>query len=741
MADISNSFLSSKHFILEQLQRVPFVGAALDKATWPPSADYLREFVLPIFVAAAILFLVHYISSMALAPQKKFGAKVKVAGPGVAYRHDRFLAFLETPFEGANTIAAMFEIAAKNHYDKKFLGTRKLLKRELEKDEKTGRKLEKLSLGEYQWETYGQVYERAVNFSSGLMNIGHKSTEKVAIFAETRAEWYIGLQASMRQSLTVVTVYASLGEDALIHSLNETEVTTVICDSKQLEKICEVGSKLETLKHVIYMGEQLEDVVKPTNAPSHWKIETFEAVEKIGLESKVEANPPSPSDVAVIMYTSGSTGMPKGVVMSHANIVATIAAVFAVVPDVGPTDVYLAYLPLAHVLELSAEVGMAAIGASIGYGSPLTLIDSSNKVKKGTKGDAPTLSPTLMAAVPAILDRIRDGVRKKVDSAGGMGKTLFDLAYDRRLAAIEGSYFGAWGLEKIFWDTLVFKKVRAAIGGRVRFMLSGGAPLSGDTQRFMNICFGMPIGQGYGLTETCAGGTFSEWDDTSVGRVGPPIPCSFIKLIDWDDGGYRTTDQPIPRGEICIGGPNVTQGYYKNPSKTAEDYHVDSEGLRWFHTGDIGQFHSDGVLEIVDRKKDIIKLQAGEYVSLGKVEAALQACSMVENVMVHAEPTKNYATALVVPSKQSLVEWANSKGIDSSDFVKLCDNKEAVGEVLKAISKTGKDSKLERFEVPQKIKLLSEPWTPESGLVTAALKLKRENLRKQFATELAELYA
>ncbi|ONK54774.1 uncharacterized protein A4U43_UnF11680 [Asparagus officinalis] len=199
---------------------------------------------------------------------------------------------------------------------------------------------------------------------------------------------------------------------------------------------------------------------------------------------------PVSADIAVIMYTSGSTGLPKGVMMTHGNILSTLSAVMTIVPGLGRKDVYLAYLPLAHVLELAAESLMVAVGISIGYGSPLTLTDTSNKIKKGTKGDASVLRPTLMVAVPAILDRVRDGVRKKVDAKGGLSRKLFDIAYGRRLAAINGSWFGAWGLEKMLWDFLVFRKVRAVLGGHIRFLLSGGAPLSGDTQRFINICLG-----------------------------------------------------------------------------------------------------------------------------------------------------------------------------------------------------------------------------------------------------------
>ncbi|KAI3767601.1 hypothetical protein L2E82_17850 [Cichorium intybus] len=659
---------------------------------------------------------------------------------GYAIRNYRFTSPVETAWEGIKTLAELFEQACKEHGDKNLLGTRKLISRETQVHA-DGRSFEKLHLGDYEWMSYGQVFQVVCNFSSGLVQVGHRPGERVAIFADTREEWFIALQACFRRNLTVVTMYASLGEEAICHSLNETEVTTVICGNKELKKLLDISGQIDTVERVICMDDDDDDDILTDDGSSSWKMFSFSQVEQIGRENPVDADLPLPADVAVIMYTSGSTGLPKGVMMTHSNVLATVSAVMTIVPGLGGKDVYLAYLPLAHILELAAENLIAAVGSSIGYGSPLTLTDTSSKIKKGTKGDASILRPTLMAAVPAILDRVRDGVRKKVDSAGGVSKKLFDLAYNRRLAAINGSWFGAWGLEKLLWSFLVFRKVRAILGGRIRFILSGGAPLSADTQRFINICLGAPIGQGYGLTETCAGGTFSEYDDTSVGRVGAPLPCSYIKLIDWPEGGYLTSDSPMPRGEIVIGGPNVTLGYFKNDEKTKEVYKVDKRGFRWFYTGDVGQFHKDGCLEIIDRKKDIVKLQHGEYVSLGKVEAVLSVSPYVDNIMLHANSFHSYCVALVVASQASLESWALQKGIKFDDFTSLCQMEETVKEVYGSLIKAAKTARLEKFEMPAKIKLLSEAWTPESGLVTAALKLKRDVIRKTFKQDLANFYS
>ncbi len=212
-------------------------------------------------------------------------------------------------------------------------------------------------------------------------------------------------------------------------------------------------------------------------------------------------------------------------------------------------------------------------------------------------------------------------------------------------------------------DRLIFKKMRALVGGRIRLLLSGGAPLSPDTHDFVRNALSLPLVQGYGLTESCACGTIMDSDELTTGRGGPPLQGVEIKLVNWEEGNYKVTDKPNPRGEIIVGGGNVATGYYKMPKKTKEDFYKDETGRRWFKTGDIGEIYPDGTLKIIDRKKDLVKLQSGEYVSLGKVESLMKTCSLIENVCVYGDPTKFTCVALVVADRNKLTTLGEKLGL------------------------------------------------------------------------------
>lgn len=431
------------------------------------------------------------------------------------------------------------------------------------------------------------------------------------------------------------------------------------------------------------------------------------------------------------MYTSGSTGNPKGVMLTHNNLLATMKGFLDSV-GAKPTDVILGFLPLAHSFELLAESAAMLAGVPIGYSTPLTLIDSSPKIMKGSLGDAKVLRPTAMTIVPLILDRITKGINDRISSGSAVQRTIFTFAYE---------YKRKWyrrGYRTSMTDALVFKKVGELMGGQMRGMISGGAPLSPETHEKVRLCLCVMMAQGYGLTETAAGGTVMEETDITTGRSGAPSTMSLIRLVNWEEGNYFVNNKPFPQGEVLIGGENVAAGYFEMPEETRESF-FEEDGVNWFRTGDIAEMHNDGSVKIIDRKKDLVKLQHGEYLSLGRIESELKTCQVVENICIYADSTKIYCIALVQPSEKGLKDLAASLGIQGT-YGDFCSNRSIIEAATRLIADYGRRRGLNKFEIPAKISLCEELWTPDSGLVTAAFKIKRKEIQSKYNDVIRSIY-
>ncbi|XP_034490199.1 long-chain-fatty-acid--CoA ligase 4-like [Drosophila innubila] len=635
--------------------------------------------------------------------------------------------------ENIDTLEKVLNYVAKTYSSKQCLGTRQIISEE-DEPQPNGRIFKKYNMGDYKWKSYLETDRMANYFGRGLRELGQPARQKIVIFAETRAEWLIAAHGCFKQSMPIVTVYATLGDDGVAHCIAETEVTTVITSHDLLPKFKTILPNCPNINTIIYMEDQLHKT--PTTEfteDNRVKILPFTKVVKNGSYSKCENVPPKGDDIAIIMYTSGSTGTPKGVMLSHKNCIASMKG-FCDMVSIYPDDVLIGFLPLAHVFELLAESVCLMTGISIGYSTPLTLIDSSTKIKRGCRGDASVLKPTCMTSVPLILDRISKGIYDKVNTGSTFQKSIFELLYQYKVKWINR------GFQTPLTDLFVFKKVANLLGGKVRLILSGGAPLSAETHEQIKTCLCLNLIQGYGLTETSSAATAMDTADMTYGRTGGPLTICDIRLVNWEEGNYRISNKPFPQGEILIGGDCVSVGYYNLPSKTNEDFFVE-DGRRWFRTDDIGEIQADGVLKIIDRKKDLVKLQAGEYVSLGKVETELKTCSIIENIYVYGDSTKRFTVALVVPDQHQLLQLAASIGVCDKSFQELCSSQIMEKAILKEIAEHASKRKLQKFEVPMAVTLCNEVWSPDMGLVTAAFKLKRKNIQSRYQKDINRMYA
>ncbi|CAF1080787.1 unnamed protein product [Rotaria sordida] len=673
--------------------------------------------------------------------QKHTRAKlIDPSDPSAPYRAVEVIDELRnTPDTHIKTLADIPEHCLQRYADKETLGVREILDIQDEK-QPNGKIFKKFVMGEYKFTTYREAYNRIEAIGRGLLSIGAEPGDKVLIFAETRSEWLLSAFGAFRHGLTVVTLYATLGEEAIKHGINESEVSIVVTSYELLSKLEQTLEHTEKVRYVIYfppLGKS--ETIKLPKDKHNIQFIPLDQLEEEGKNATINENilrkRPNKKDIAVIMYTSGSTGTPKGVLIKHENIIAAMTGqqerTFTMVnPD---TDIYIAYLPLAHILELCCEIVVFYMGIKSGYSSPQTLTDQSTAIKQGQKGDLQVLRPHIMCCVPAILDRIHKTVNEKINQSNIFRRQLFQMGYRIKVKRLEE------GLDSPCLNKVIFARLnQMVLGGRVKTMMCGGAVLSGETQRFVQAALCVTLFQGYGLTETCAAATIADQFDTSVGRAGYPLVSCEIRLIDWEEGHYHNTDKPNPRGEILIGGKVVADGYYAGASKENANF-KEIDGTKYFCTGDIGEIFPDGTLKIIDRKKDLVKLRGGEYVSLTKVEMAVSKFLIVENCCLCASSSAEYTVLLISPNPKQMTIYSEKK-FNEKEWQKLIDNEEFNEQILKDVQEACKKGGIEKFETPQRVKIVTEIWTPETGLVTDALKLKRKAIEQKYHDVIEDLY-
>ncbi|XP_057552193.1 long-chain-fatty-acid--CoA ligase 1 isoform X3 [Hippopotamus amphibius kiboko] len=551
----------------------------------------------------------------------------------------------------------------------------------------------------YEWLSYKQVADLSECVGSALLHKGFKaaSDQFIGIFSQNRPEWVIVELGCFTYSMVIVPLYDTLGTEAIIYIINKAELSLVFVDKPEKANILLEGveNKLTPSLKTIVLMDSFGSNLWERGRKCGVEILSMTAMEDLGRANRQKPKPPEPEDLAIICFTSGTTGNPKGAMITHQNVVSDCSAFVKM-----------------------TECVMLCHGAKIGFfqGDIRLLMD-----------DLKALQPTVFPVVPRLLNRMFDRIFAQANTT--LKRWLLDFASKRKEAELRSGIIRNNSL----WDKLIFHKIQSSLGGKVRLMITGAAPVSATVLTFLRAALGCQFYEGYGQTECTAGCCLSLPGDWTAGHVGAPMPCNIVKLVDVEEMNYVAAKG---EGEVCVKGANVFQGYLKDPAKTAEA--LDKDG--WLHTGDIGKWLPNGTLKIIDRKKHIFKLAQGEYIAPEKIENIYQRSEPVAQVFVHGESLQAFLIAIVVPDVETLGSWAQKRGFKGS-FEELCRNKDVKKAILEDMVRLGKDFGLKSFEQVRGISLHPELFSVNNGLLTPTMKAKRPELRNYFRSQIDELYS
>ncbi|KAJ3377928.1 Long chain acyl-CoA synthetase 7 peroxisomal [Lobulomyces angularis] len=587
--------------------------------------------------------------------------------------------------------------------------------------------LENNNVGPYLWQTYSEVAKRVTNLGAYIMSLNFPINSSIGLFSINRAEWVIGEHACYQYSYVTVPLYDTLGPEAIEYICTQTNIPLIVATADKALIALSIKEKLPTLSHLVIMDTPTEELLNKGKQLNVTIISILDA-EKLGEANPVESRPMGSDGIATICYTSGTTGLPKGVLLTHKNMLAAGAAGAALQNNgrmykITKDDSHISYLPLAHVFERVVQVMLTNAGARCGFyqGDTLKLLD-----------DVAELKPSVFVSVPRLYNRIYDKVLAGVSAKGGVAAFLFNQAFNAKKKGLANGTQKSW-----LWDKLVFGAVRQRLGGNVKMMITGAAPISAEVIDFLRICFSADLYEGYGQTETAAALSITDSSDLESGHVGAPFPCSEVKLVDVPGMNYTSKDTPNPRGEICVRGHSVFVGYYNLPDKTAET--LDADG--WCHTGDIGMWDSKGRLRIIDRVKNIFKLAQGEYIAPEKIENVYGRHELVAQSFVYGDSLQATLVGVIVLDEDTMKIYSQKHNLGSKTLKEYTEDPKVLELVSKDLLAHAKGSELKGFEILKKIRLYHEQFSMENGLLTPTFKLKRHEAKILFKNQIDEMYA
>lgn len=568
--------------------------------------------------------------------------------------------------------------------------------------------------------SWAQTAERVNAIAAGLIELGVRPEERVALASSTRVEWILADLGILCAGAATTTIYPQTNADESAYILSDSQSRVLIAENaEQVAKAVEKRAELPELTRVVAVdatGVETDDfVISLAELESRGAARLEKEPELI----KERVSAITKDQLATLIYTSGTTGRPKGVRLPHDSwsyMAKAIAATGLVTGD----DVQYLWLPLAHVFGKVLTSGQIEVGH-------VTAVDG--RVDKIIE-NLPVVQPTYMAAVPRIFEKVYNGVAAKARAGGGAKYKIFQWAAGvaREYAKVTQDNFRRTGTASAPFglkakhglaDKLVYAKIREAFGGRLRACVSGSAALAPDIGYFFSGA-GIHILEGYGLTESSAASFVNPGEAYRTGTVGKPLPGTEVRIAD--------------DGEILLRGPGIMQGYHNLPEKTAEVLEADG----WFHTGDIGELSDDGYLRITDRKKDLIKTSGGKYIAPAEVEGRFKAiCPYVSNILVHGAD-RNYCTALIALDEAALTAWAAENGLEGKSYAEIVATPAAVEMVDGYVQQLNEG--LQRWQTIKKFRLLPRDLDVEHGEITPSLKLKRPVVEREYKHLIDEMY-